>query len=323
MGFNRPIIVNPVCLSVALLISGSLIGCDGAVRPPLRTSTQGLIEKYTPSSNNTDPGTTPEPFSFIPSSIKGQYIKALQDNDTVTAKRVRNEVIADLLQIGSDYHAQIDQHLYNGFTSASTTLDIVGIGASAFATVFNAESTQKTLAGISTLAQGSRESISKQMFMSKSIDAVIAQMRSIRAQKELGIRQRMGAEADAYSLQMASVDCFNFILSGTVTDGLSELANEARNKQNQVEEALNKVRTTGEKVLVVSHTNSASSDRAAITKMMLNTDVVAAQDPHPSKTEQIRAILQINGIDTDPTDWLRNATPAELRYIRQVLEESN
>lgn len=307
---------SPAPTFVLVAASAALLpGCGGprltqAVPDPARSAIPGLVEKYS-GGEQLDEVPYADLYSMLPKGLRDAYETADVDGRT----RIRNAVLADFLTLGFAVHAEKERLLYRSRAGLNTTLDIAGITTAALAAVFQNPATTTALAAASTVAQGTKDSITKNYFFDRASDAVIAKMREAQAEQELVIRANMLKPADAYSLEMALVDGVDFLFVGTVTAALAEIVADAERGRAEVEQRVQKLKETGTLVASFNSEPEAQSLQDELAALALGESAEAR-----ANQRRLNEWLKERGIEQRASTWIFTATTDELRQAVAFLK---
>lgn len=284
-----------------------LVGCNRYSRlpRPLDEASAKLANKY--STGGVDSNGL---YNMVPTEILTSYRQALgTTGGAETARSYRNQFISEYIVLGEAYHAVLDDRLRRGRGGVNAALDITGITSAALATIFSDPVTKTALAGISTVAQGTQDTVSKNLFFDQTTEAVIIKMRQLRAEKEITLRTGMLKEVDEYPLEVAIADCVDFLLAGGITEGLSALTAEAEQQRKETDEQLNKLKRTGEPPLTFNKSPEATELRQQLVKALQDTN----------KRAMFERWLRDNNIQQMPESWMLGATVEELKAAMKLL----
>ncbi len=143
-------------------------------------------------------------------------------------------VIDGEYQVFRQLNASVRAHISAG-------LDMSALGLGAAATLAPHEATAKLLAGLATVATGSRGAVDQNFFFESTMPALIAQMDSLRALRRHRILTML-AKCDAeFSLTWVLTEVYEYYLDGTIPRALSVIEASAKVSRDKAEQKMDDI----------------------------------------------------------------------------------
>ncbi len=165
------------------------------------------------------------------------------------AKIERNRIIGDLMLIAKRVHDMKENYLHYSRATANVLFDFSQIIATGIGSVAGSESTARALAAVATGSAAAQESVDLRYFYQHATAAVIAIMKKQQHAAEQVVVVNMSKDVLEYPLRVALVDYADFLLAGGLTDALSELGTDAKNKELRELEKLEDLKKMSEENL--------------------------------------------------------------------------
>lgn len=140
---------------------------------------------------------------------------------------MRNDVMNDLILIVDHNYYRIEKSLYGRKAWADFGGSVLVTGLSTAATLTGAEGAKTTLSALVTAIESTKTSFNKDILQGQTMIAITAQMRKLRAEKMLEIRQAMKESISDYPLSQGINDLMNYYNAGTFVAALQSLTEDA------------------------------------------------------------------------------------------------
>lgn len=217
--------------------------------------------------------------------------------DLSAARALRNGIAYHVMvDIEADY-SKFEMKLTSGRAIQATLADATSLGLTAATTVVGASDVKDILAATGTAFQGSWTSYDKNFFQQKTTEAIVAQMRATRKNKQAQIISSLAnRDVASYPWDAVWVDLIDFYYAGTVPSALVEIASSSGQEAKAAEINLQSV---------VSQQSLMAINAHAI-YMKLQAELADPQKA-PAATNALRAIL--SSAQYQPA---ANATAADL-----------
>lgn len=170
------------------------------------------------------------------------YDKAIADQDTTTAKEERRRIVMRFIQgIDAFYDRNVKALLLHGKAKYDTATEIAVLALTGGAAISDGGTT-KTLAAISTLIQGGKMAVDKNIFQDNSPTILIIKMEQLRTERLVEIKKSlMSKEIQEYPLDEALHDVIKYYDAGTLKGALIATVQDSAIKKEVAEENLRKL----------------------------------------------------------------------------------
>ena len=198
-----------------------------------------------------------------------KYEEAIDKKDWVQAKRLRNEIIYDVLGEMKFYHKKYEFQIREYMASTELAFDIPILTLTSIATLIEPSGTSRILTGIAAGATSAKNAVDSSIFREKQAEILIIEMQKNRELEEAKIKKKIEKDNDDctinYTLIEAVSDLREYYFSGTVTAALVSLHENAGNIQeaeiDKIERKQNSSKTPEE--------TTAQKENSKITLSML------------------------------------------------------
>ncbi len=144
-----------------------------------------------------------------------------------STKQQRNDIINDFILMIDSRYDHVEKHFYDSKAWTDFGGSVVGTGLGTAAVLTGSSAAKTTLAALVTAIESTKTSFSKDVLQGQNMIAITAQMRKLRSQKLLQIRQSMAQSPADYPLSEAFIDLMAYNNAGTFVVALQSLTEEA------------------------------------------------------------------------------------------------
>jgi len=236
-------------------------------------------------------------------------VKTGTKESLATAQLLRNQMAYRVMADIESNYGHFEMKLSSGRAIQATLADATSLGLTAATSVVGATDVKDILAVTGTAFQGTWTSYDKNFFQQKTTEAIIAQMRATRQNKQAQlIASLANRDVTSYPWEAVWIDLVDFFYAGTVPSALVDIASSSGEQAKAATSTLNAV--------INQQAKMAIGARAAY--MKLQTEI---SDPQKvaSAVTALRTILTAAGYQT-PT----NATPSDLLALfRKALADAD
>ena len=148
----------------------------------------------------------------------------------------RNHLVEAFVWSVDRNYDRFEISFYSGKATEDLVGDFLGLGLGGAAALVNNAHTKTYLALIASTVVGGKASIDARWYDSKTREAVVSQMRALRATQLLAIEQ--SEKSPTYTLDQAIVDVQAYYQAGTVVAALQEIAESASHQATAAKAAL-------------------------------------------------------------------------------------
>lgn len=186
----------------------------------------------TPERNHILTGNPPADFTTLTDIYWG-----VPTNYNITPQQARNLILKKLMFLADQNFMKYSINLNTGKGISDTASDVVFLGISAAATATTSAQAGRILSGIAAVLAGANASVEKNLFLEKTIPALISEMETQRALVETDIIRNLDYSVERYSLIDALRDFLRYYKAGTLTYAARSLTQAAdeRNTQAQIQ----------------------------------------------------------------------------------------
>jgi hypothetical protein len=169
--------------------------------------------------------------------------RAAYDRENTDARRgvARNAFIDSCVAAIDTSYGAFAQGLSNDQKTFAIGSDVATSGLAAAATLAKSARTKTHLTTYASLVLGLRGSVDKELFLSKTLPALITQMNASRAVVMARIIQGKARTDAEYSLDAALSDLKAYYAAGTLNGALTEITNDAGVKNRAATEEISKI----------------------------------------------------------------------------------
>ena len=167
--------------------------------------------------------------------LKDQEIINYQQNPSTT---LRNRIVLARMAWVDQHFREFEKALHQESIKAAVGVDWVLLAISTATATVGGGSTKSILGTASTGIQGAKSAFDKRVFRDKSVDAILAHMKALRAERALMIRKGLGASINAYPLETALADLGRYYMAGTLSEAMSSLVETATVKKTEAQTKL-------------------------------------------------------------------------------------
>lgn len=237
------------------------------------------------------------------------YRKAVAGGDVKGALALRNQMAYRVMADIESNYGSFEMKLSSDRAAQSTLADAATMGLTAAATVVGASDVKDILAATATSFQGAWTSYDKNFFQQKTTEALIAQMRATRKNKQAQlIASLANRDLVSYPWDAVWIDLVDFYYAGTVPSALVEIASNSGEQAKAAAATLNAV--------INQQAKMAIGARAAFMKLQAD---LADPQKAPTAATTLRKIL--TGAGYQPS---ANASAAELLALfRKALADAD
>jgi hypothetical protein len=236
-------------------------------------------------------------------------VKTGTKESLATAQLLRNQMAYRVMADIESNYGHFEMKLSSGRAIQATLADATSLGLTAATSVVGATDVKDILAVTGTAFQGTWTSYDKNFFQQKTTEAIIAQMRATRQNKQAQlIASLANRDVTSYPWEAVWIDLVDFFYAGTVPSALVDIASSSGEQAKAATSTLNAV--------INQQAKMAIGARAAY--MKLQTEISAPQKVASAVTA-LRTILTAAGYQP-PT----NATPSDLLALfRKALADAD
>jgi hypothetical protein len=178
-------------------------------KPPIKWTKSALQYNYTQPAD--------------PNYFRKAYTNANATNQVL----VRNEIVDELIGIVDRNYHEYEIALRESRNTLDLTATLAAMGTSAAGAVVGGEETKTILAAISTGILGADAALNKTVYKELATEAILSEMRKLRAEREANIVIGKTNSAAVYTLNQALNDITDYYNAGWVTSALVSLAANA------------------------------------------------------------------------------------------------
>lgn len=149
------------------------------------------------------------------------------DRDEHFLRSARNEIINHRLTLINFYYNEFVADASFNRQAMDLTADLADLGVDLAATVTGAVAMKTILSAISAGITGTQASLHKNIYLDRTISAIITSMNARRKEALLPILEGMGRSAADYPLGQALSDLDNYYLAGTFLGALESIQQRA------------------------------------------------------------------------------------------------
>jgi hypothetical protein len=206
-------------------------GLTGADKPELLDANHLGTFSYTKPIVPTD-----RPYYWTEYAKAGEGLTGPEKDQARRA--VRNQILSDLQAIIDYNYHSFENGLRGDVAIKNTSVDIITLGLTATATAVGAKEVKTILSAIATGVVGANASVDKNVFQSNTVQALQLEMRKLRS--DIGLKIKNGMEkADAdYPLQKGIDDIVDYYYAGSITDALLGLVKDTGVAEKKSTDAL-------------------------------------------------------------------------------------
>lgn len=176
-------------------------------------------------------------FEYVATTNAHYYLAVYTNAAPADRKRVRNQILSDLMAIIDYNYHQYEWALRDNKSVKDTSVDIVTLALTAAATASGAEQVKTILSATAAGVIGANISFDKNVFQNNTIQVLQLQMRSLRAQREEQLIRGMAKPDEDYPLQTGIRDIVAYYYAGSITGALIALTAEIGAKARSAENA--------------------------------------------------------------------------------------
>ena len=206
--WHRTTLVLSTALGVISVLTGcSVFRASSGPKPPL------VINNHTLQYNYHNPQAT-------------NYFRSLY-NQADNQKLVRNQIIDELIgQVNQNYH-QYEVALRDGRNVLDLSATLAAMGTSAAATVAGGEGAKTILSAITTGILGADAAVNKTLYKELATEAILSEMRHLRADRELVLTVGKTNTVEDYTLNQGINDIVEYYNAGFVTSAMVSIASNS------------------------------------------------------------------------------------------------
>ncbi|MEY3786428.1 MAG: hypothetical protein RLZ75_633 [Pseudomonadota bacterium] len=183
--------------------------------------------------------TTSYDYSLNVKNSEKYYKNAYTAATTCKAKKeVRNSILFEQMRLIDSAYNDYESDIRKGVDGKKLFTDIASIGLSSAASIIGGAGIKSILALTDTGLKGVGAAYDSDYLQGKTIDIIISQIRSSRAEVATQIIGDMKDENCAYSMEKGIFDLGNYIKASTLDNALISLATTASNFAKEKETAL-------------------------------------------------------------------------------------
>lgn len=160
-------------------------------------------------------------------ALEGQYNSAYEAGDLETARRRRNTITRNLMNLIDHNYNDFESHLARRRANDNILFDGIELGAAAATGITNGERAKNIISIGLTAFKGGRKSIDQNVFRERTTEAIISKMREARANLNNSIEEKLQASVETYPLEKAYGDVIEYFFAGTLQNGLQNLVQDA------------------------------------------------------------------------------------------------
>lgn len=165
-----------------------------------------------------------------------EVISRLDLSAAAASQSTRNEVMNDLILIVDQNYYRIEKSLYGHKAWADFGGSVLATGLGTAGTLSGANGVKTTLSALVTAIDSTKTSFNKDILQGQTMIAITAQMRKLRAEKMLEIRQSMKESIGDYPLSQGINDLMNYYNAGTFIAALQSLTEDAAAGKKKAED---------------------------------------------------------------------------------------
>lgn len=179
--------------------------------------------KYSPKVDFKNPNSLVARINEHIGTKRADYESALNANDTLRARRVRNELIEDALPYIDGAYIDFITDLQAGRDRNNFMLDLIELGTAASVGITKGERSLQIIGVALTAFRGGRRSLDANFYKDTSTPILISKMDGNRAKVRTTILTREKASPDDYPLGAALADIVDYYNAGTLVRAFTQL----------------------------------------------------------------------------------------------------
>lgn len=174
-------------------------------------------------------------------TLKARYCEQ-QTSDEERA-RIRDRIVHRLVVRIQEYHEAVETDLFKTTAAWGTMFDVLTLSLTTSAALATGSDVKSLLAGLGAISAGSRIALEQNVLREKSREAILAAMKSQRAEALAVVYRGLEKEDAAYPLERALSDVVAYFNAGSVASALSKLVEEANFAKRRAEVNLSRARS--------------------------------------------------------------------------------
>jgi len=163
------------------------------------------------------------------------YSDAVNSNKLSQAQALRDQVIYELIWLVDDRYNDFENGLNKDSALTDTGSTVTSLAATTAATVTHSPGTKNVLAAVSTLVTGTDSAFNSNFFQSKARTAIIAAMRSGRAEVLTKLTTGMSLKVANYTLAQGLTDLLAYDNAGTIVSAINTIGDNAKQQKDQAQ----------------------------------------------------------------------------------------
>lgn len=186
----------------------------------------------------------PRPLAYYNSQINTEFSSGTWFTAYNTAPSVseRNRLIGEFVWSIDRNYDRFEVAFYNGKAKEDIAGDFLGLGLGGASTLLTNAATKSILALIATTVVGGKASIDDHWYNMQTREAIVSQMRALRANQLMQIDQGMKDSLDSYSLTQGIIDAQAYYQAGSVVEALQAISQNAGAQATSAKKMLNQMR---------------------------------------------------------------------------------
>lgn len=154
----------------------------------------------------------------------------------------RNRLLSEFIWSVDRNYDRFEIQFYSNQAATDVASDFISMGLAGGAVLTGNGHTKTILAMIASFATGAHASIDARWYNSQTREAIVSEMRALRATQLALIEQSMEATLSAYTLDQGILDVQAYYAAGSVVSGLQAISETASSHADAAQKALQQMR---------------------------------------------------------------------------------
>lgn len=175
--------------------------------------------------------------------LKGNWLKDFRGLPEDSAEKVeikvkrRNEILNEMIWLVDNSFEQFVRAFHVRTGTYNTAADAINIGLTGTSSVITPPGTKSILSAVAGGVTGIRASVDKNFFEQQSWQAIVSNMRALRATKLAEIQEHMKTKGlNDYTIEQGLIEVQEYFFAGTVTAALGSFTAQAAAQAKKAEE---------------------------------------------------------------------------------------
>lgn len=172
---------------------------------------------------------TPRPLAIYNASVNTELSSGtwLSTYDASPSIAARNHLIDEFIWSVDRNYDVFEIQFYSGKATGDIIGDFLGLGLGGAAVLANAQHTKTILALAASTVVGAKASLDARWYDASSREAIVSQMRALRAEQLVELNQGLASPLSAYSLDQGIIDVQAYYQAGSVVEALQQISQTA------------------------------------------------------------------------------------------------